>query len=177
MFSEQLIGRLTFAWMSIISLSFLFNNLNFKYGPHKNLYILGICIDTYKKYFIAASFCFINSGIRVLQKNILHPWIINTVQNNNHTEIEFYKSYEISLIYSVYEWFDFFMYMNILLSQIDMFLIEVLADTIVTIITTMYYIKNKELKNNIKYSAIGSTLAGACEGPQQISGEFVLEDP
>jgi len=152
MLNEKIVGRITFIWMSIISLSFLFTNLDFTYGPNKNLYILGICVDTYEKYFIATGFCFINSGIRVLQHNLLQPWIINNLQNNSVKEIDIYKSYEISLIYGIYNWFDFFMYMNILLSQIDMFLVEVVADIIMTIITTTYYVKNKELKNDIKYT-------------------------
>ena len=116
----------------------------FRIGPNPELYIIGICINTNLKYGILVSFCFINSGMRVMNINVLHSWIINELQDTkNKNIIDKNKAYIISLISVAYTWFDFFMYMNILLSQIDMLLIETFADLIMTFCLTTYYLKIK----------------------------------
>jgi hypothetical protein len=114
----------------------------YRIGPNPELYILGFSIDTYQKYIIIASFCFINSGMRTINNEMLRPWITNQIQDvSKQIEVSKSLSYEISCICCIYTWFDFFMYMNIVLSQIDMMLIEVSTDLSMTIILTSYYIK------------------------------------
>lgn len=116
----------------------------YRIGPNPELYILGFSIDTYEKYMIVASFCFINSGIRTINNEILRPWITNQIQDiSKPIEVPKSLSYDISCICCIYTWFDFFMYMNIVLSQIDMMLIEVGTDLSMTIVLTSYYIKNR----------------------------------
>jgi hypothetical protein len=65
--------------------------------------------------------------------------ISQDIQNNS----PIHKAYEISCVSTIYNWFDFFMYMHILMSQIDLLLVEVSADIIMTIIITKYYIDKK----------------------------------
>jgi len=55
----------------------------FAIGPNDNFYILGIGIDTMPKYWTVVTFCFINSGCRALNLNVLHSWIINEIQDVN----------------------------------------------------------------------------------------------
>ncbi len=120
------------------------NTTIFNVGPNNDLYILGICIDTGLKYVVVVSFCFINSAIRAVNSNVLRGWIINEIQDtNNKNVIDAKKAYALSFVHVSYNWFDFFMYMNILLSQIDMLLFETLADLIMTGILTRYYLKAK----------------------------------
>lgn len=79
-----------------------------------------------------------------MNHNILQPWIINVIQDKtNPTHIAYSQSYELSFVYTIYNWFDFFLYMNILLSQIDMLLVEVFADLIVTFFLTTDYVRSK----------------------------------
>ena len=113
----------------------------YRFGPNEDLYILGFCIDTVEKYSTIAVFCFINSGVRTLNHVIMQPWITNQVQDiSKPMEVSASSAYEISCVSSAYIWFDFFMYMNILLTQIDMMLIEVGTDLIMTTILTTYYL-------------------------------------
>lgn len=113
----------------------------YRFGPNEDLYILGFCIDTAEKYCAIAVFCFLNSGIRTLNHVIMQPWITNQVQDiSKPIEVSRRDAYEISCVSCVYIWFDFFMYMNILLAQIDMMLIEVGADLITTTVLTTYYL-------------------------------------
>ncbi len=51
--------------------------------------------------------------------------------------------YEISITNTIYSWFDWLIYIHMLLAQIDMFLIEVFTDILAICIVTRWYIKNK----------------------------------
>jgi hypothetical protein len=69
------------------------------------------------------------------------PWITNQVQDvSKPVNVLKINAYEITCVSCLYIWFDFFMYMNILLAQIDMMLIEVGTDLITTTILTTYYL-------------------------------------
>ena len=114
----------------------------YQFGPNEDLYILGFCIDTVEKYTAIAIFCCLNSGIRTLNHVIMQPWITNQVQDiSKPIEVSIFAAYEIACVSSAYVWFDFFMYMNILLAQIDMMFIEVGTDLIMTGILTTYYLR------------------------------------
>lgn len=148
---EIITSRIIFIWMcTIIIFIFLYITSNkgtvtlFKIGPNSELFILHIAIDTTAKYITVVSFCFVNSIFRSLNHNILQPFIINEIQDvskNNITNFGF--CYELSCNSAIYVWFDFFMYMNILMSQIDLLLVEVIADVIITVIITKYYLNKK----------------------------------
>ena len=116
----------------------------YRFGPNAELYILGFCIDTNEKYACIVAFCFLNSGVRTLNVNILRPWITNQVQDTTKPlEVSQASAYEISCVSCLYTWYDFFMYMNILFTQIDMMLIEIAADLMMTIVLTAYYTKRE----------------------------------
>lgn len=150
---ETNMGGIIGSWMiiTIFLLTYtLMNNILytdshvFKIGPNPDFYILGICIDTFPKYGIIVSFCFINSGIRSINGNVLHSWIINEVQDiKNKNPINKNKAFALTFISVIYNWFDFFMYMNILLSQIDMLFVEIISDLIMNFYLTKYYLHLK----------------------------------
>ena len=84
---ETLIGRITLIWilLTVFTMGFVINDISdiqiFKFGPNSGLFIMDICIDTNTKYFSVVIFCFVNSGVRSMNHNILQSWLINTVQN------------------------------------------------------------------------------------------------
>lgn len=147
------ITRLIILWITLVSgfivyYNTIYNvdtNSIFKYGPNNMLVIIYIPINTPIKYTVVVLFCMFNSIVRSCNQNILHPWITNEIQDlNNHNKINRRFCYEISVVSCLYNWFDFFMYMNILMSQIDLFLVEVLSDVLVSIFITNYYLKHKD---------------------------------
>ena len=144
---EIRVARIITLWMASIVAIMGFvasDNPIFQFGPNENLYILNVAIDTPTKYAVIVSVCFVNSGIRTMNNNILKPGIINVIQDKtNSTRITYTQSYELSFVNTIYNWFDFFLYMNILLSQIDMLLVEVIADLIVTFFLTTDYVRSK----------------------------------
>lgn len=141
---EIITTRLISVWIiGIMSFLFLYTEKDtFPIGPNTELYILHIQIDTTYKYMVVVSFCFCNSIFRSLHHNILQSYIINSIQDIQE-KIPVPYSYEISCVSTIYTWFDFFMYMHILMSQIDLLLVEVFADIIMTIMITKYYVDKK----------------------------------
>ena len=143
------------AWILFIFSSFfvvfLFNKENVTYsafyniGPSNNLIILGIVINTRVKYSCLVLFCSINSCFRTLSHNFLSSWLINNVQDNKARKEDLNKItvYSASTINVIYTWVDWLLYMNILLSQIDLFFCEVISDIIVTCICNNYYLQQK----------------------------------
>jgi len=118
-------------------------SISFPIGPNPELVILQIPINTPAKYIGVITICFSNSIFRSLKNNILQSWIINHLQDEQSTEYIDWFSYEISCVNTIYAWFDWFLYMHILLSQIDLFLVEVSADIMMTLLITNYYLGKK----------------------------------
>ena len=143
-------------WISFIFCSLfviiLFNNENttnssfYNTGPSNKLIIIGIVINTKSKYSCLVLFCSVNSCFRTLSHNFLSPWLINNVQDNKARKdyLNNITVYSASIINVIYTWVDWLLYMNILLSQIDLFFCEVLSDIIVTCICNNYYLQQKQ---------------------------------
>lgn len=114
----------------------------YRFGPHKDLRILGIQIDNGWKYFGVFLYSFINSVFRAAFHNYLNPWMINNVQDESRPKqhLDRYSVYEIASVCVIYQWTDWLLYMNILLAQIDMMIIEVSADLMMSYVTTYYYL-------------------------------------
>jgi len=153
------VSRIITCWMVVIltiMLSYIFaynkdysgDTTFYRFGPHPELIILGIVIDTPVKYGLIVLYAVINTIIRNLDHNIIVPWIMLNVQNikaNNIDIKDIPKQYEISIINTIYSWFDWLIYIHMLLAQIDMFLLELTTDVIAIYFVTRWYIKNKTL--------------------------------
>lgn len=161
-----LVSRVIAAWMIFILtilLSYIFANTEqfvgdtsfYRFGPNPELVILGITIDTPEKYGLIVLYAIINTVIRNLDHSIIAPWITLNVQNINAQPTEdtekkdTHKQFEISIINTIYSWFDWLIYINMLLAQVDMFLLETITDVIAIYFVTRWYIKNREFVNNL----------------------------
>jgi hypothetical protein len=157
------VSRIITCWMVVIlaiMLSYIFANKEdytgdtsfYRFGPNPELVIIGIVIDTPTKYGLVVLYAVINTIIRNLDHNIIVPWIMLNVQNIKITNIDvkdISKQYEISIINTIYSWFDWLIYIHMLLAQIDMFLLELTTDVIAIYFVTRWYIKNKTLDASI----------------------------
>lgn len=142
-------------WILFIFFSFFivifFNKENTKYssfynvGPSEELIILGLVINTRIKYTCLVLFCSINSCFRTLSHNFLNGWLINNVQDYkaNKQDLNIKTVYSASIINVIYTWVDWLLYMNILLSQIDLFFCEVISDVMITCVCNNYYLRQK----------------------------------
>ena len=125
------------------------------FGPNNNLIIFGVHINSYTKYSIVIVYCFINSLIRSSYNDVLRSWLTNSIQDikiQKKPEITFF-AYEVTYVTTIYNWFDWYIYMNILLAQVDMLIVEITSDLIMSGLITRYYLnyemqdeKSKELE-------------------------------
>ena len=148
---EKIVCHSVFIWMCFISLCIGIlhseNNTSSSYnyyhfGPNSSLIIMGFSIDNYKKYMCLIGYCFINSIFRSAFHNILTPWVTNSIQDITRPKpknIHFF-AYESAFIITLYTWFDWFLYYNILLAQMDMLLIELIIDVFMAGLVTHYYL-------------------------------------
>lgn len=156
---EKLVSRIVIIWIAIIAItiSSLYNNMNeigvnyYRFGPHDNFLVIGIQINTPGKYFTVLLYCFINSLIRNTIHNILSPWLINNVQDINIVKSRQIRgfAYEVTNVVTIYTWVDWYIYMNLLLAQVDLFLTEMFADVLMSALTTYYYL-NTDPKNQLE---------------------------
>jgi hypothetical protein len=118
----------------------------FRVGPHRNLYVLGFCIDTGTRYALIVSYSCVNSIVRAIQKDVLSPWLINNVQVTDRdgvhkAHVPFRLAMGATAVNTTYTWLDWFMYMNILLAQADLMLIEIAADLAASLTMTAAYMR------------------------------------
>lgn len=150
---EKLISRANILWMVIVVISIvgLHNKMDsqtikfYRFGPNDGLIVFGLTINTITKYVIVMFYICSNSFIRTMNHNVLSPWLINSVQDITIEKSNEIKTiaYEITYVVAIYNWVDFFIYMNILLAQVDMLLIEILVNIIISGIITKYYLNHK----------------------------------
>ena len=174
------VSRLIAGWMIVILtilLSYIFANTEqfvgdtsfYRFGPNPELVILGITIDTPEKYGLIVLYAVINTVIRNLDHSIIAPWITLNVQNINAQPTEdtekkdTHKQFEISIINTIYSWFDWLIYINMLLAQVDMFLLETITDVIAIYFVTRWYIKNRAIVNSLSVAAVAVEAAEAVE--------------
>lgn len=149
----DIVAKSLLAWVVGVTIFIAFINKNknnpfFNFGPNDNLTIFYIKINTAGKYIVVIFYTLISTIVRTLQSEVMTPWIIQSIQNEGEkTEYARKYAYEIVIIDGIYRWFDWFMYMNILLTQFDMMLMEVIGNLFISYITTYYYLNHDKIKN------------------------------
>lgn len=116
----------------------------YRFGPSSTLIIMGFVIDRAGLYVGVISYCIINSMIRTACHDLLLPWLTHRIQDRTAFKPPGIAplAYEITMVTAVYFWMDWFIYLNILLSQIDMLLAEIVADLMVSVLVTRYYLNH-----------------------------------
>lgn len=122
------------------------NKKFYRFGPHDDLVLLGFVIDNGYKYALVVIYSAVNTIVRTIQQEVLSPWLVNMVQDLERKQTPKTRriAYEVTSINTLYQWIDWLLYMNILLSQIDMVLIEIFMNLIASNVSTYIYIKNNK---------------------------------
>jgi hypothetical protein len=124
----------------------------YRFGPSSTLVVLGLSIDNVKMYIGVLVYCFVNTCIRNLNNQIVTPWITNVVHDTtvSKSQISTAIVYEIVIINVIYTWVDWFIYINLLLAQVDMVIVEICTDLIVTGFVTRMYLIDDEIQSSLK---------------------------
>jgi len=154
------LSRFISGWIFFIAFSITAINKNnsndpfYRIGPNENLVIFGVIINTWTKYLCIVLYCLINTAIRNAEQNILRTYITLHIQDDS-TEAMIRKrsmnqanAYEITALTTLYAWFDWFMFIQILLTQVDMIIIEASTDIAVSLVITRWYLKKAEEEIN-----------------------------
>lgn len=133
--------------------------LFYRFGPNDHLKIMGFTIDTKEKYAAVVLYCFMNSMFRTLYNSVLHSWLINNVQDESKKKPKSMTvfAYEATCVTTIYMWFDWYIYMNILLSQLDIVLIEICADLLMSNTVTYYYLKTGPKEDELETASLLTT--------------------
>jgi hypothetical protein len=117
----------------------------FTFGPRDDLVILDVKINTGWRYSVVIIYTIISTVARTVLQEIVSPWLIQTVQNDKPKNA-YARRYaqEVAIGEVVYRWFDWFMYMHILMAQVDMMIVELIGNLMAVIYTTRMYLKPKE---------------------------------
>ena len=153
-----LLSRIILSWMIGISIVMAVMvpkqsddiNTFYRWGPQADLVIMGIYVNTMPKYVGMIFYSVLNILIRNTNHNVIIPWITHNIQDNsteanaNKLNLFLPHVYEISIVSTLYSWFDWVIYINMLLSQIDIVVIELLMDLICNAFITTWYMQHIE---------------------------------
>lgn len=128
--------------INFLNKSILDNNY-YRVGPHDSLYVFGIHIHNFKMYTGLICFSLINILFREVNQDLINPWLINHVQNISVPKptSEIKKAMWINSIYTLYTWFDWFISINMITTQIDLLMIESIFHILISNISTFIYYK------------------------------------
>lgn len=118
----------------------------FKIGPNERLRLFGRPINTLGRYFLVVFYTMVSTVVRTLQQEVVSPWIIQSVQNNE-IKSEYVLRYGmlVVIVNVTYIWVDWFMYINILLAQVDLLVIEMAGNVAMSMYTTGLYLGHQRL--------------------------------
>lgn len=133
--------------LALLSISVSGGTKFFSFGPRDDLLILDIKINTWLRYSVIVAYTMISTIARTVLQEIVAPWLIQTIQNDKPKDA-YARRYaqEVALGECFYRWFDWFMYMHILLAQVDMMLIELVGNLLAVNYTTRMYIRESMLR-------------------------------
>jgi len=162
-----IVSRIITAWMGIMTALMIAiakedtADSFYRFGPHPDLIILGYTIDTASKYALVIFYALVNTVVRNLNHNVITPWITLNIQDTSAsadvallesrnqvplplplpTSLNKAHAYEISVASTLYSWFDWLIYIHMLMAQVDMVIIEMGADVLATSAITYWYLE------------------------------------
>lgn len=146
----DIIAKGLFIWMFFIStlVGIMLKSTTssfYRFGPQEDLTVMGVDINTPTRYTVVVVFCVVNSFIRSLVTDVVSAWLINTVQDKTVPKTQEVRriAYQVSVVHSMYFWWDWFIDMNVLLAQFDLFIFEMSSSILTSIITTHAYLKDE----------------------------------
>lgn len=147
---KRLTTALLLTWMVIVCTIFYslgaFHMAYMHVGPGPSTVFMGLTIDTWGKWSALAFFSFVNTCVNEFISNSLDPWMLNTIQDHKTRTIP-YSSVTCMWIVQMH-----CMYMHVMavfalflfFSQVDFAVIRLLADWLVTGVSTAWFLQDKE---------------------------------
>jgi|688.fasta_scaffold269711_2 hypothetical protein len=121
-------------------------------GPSENLVILGLEVNNFWMYSGIVFYSFFNTIIRAMNNQVVLAWITLVVHDTtiSKDDISRLYIYEITLMSSIFTYIDWFIYLNLVFSQIDIVLIEFAGELFMTFMVTRMYLKSSVSSSSIE---------------------------
>ena len=134
-------------------------------GPSENLVILGLEVNNYWMYAGIVFYSFFNTIIRNMNNQVVCAWITLVVHDTTISKDDISKLhiYEITLMSSIYSYIDWFIYLNLVFSQIDIVLIEFAGELVITYMVTQMYIETSVSSSSVTEEPVEEPLDNPLE--------------
>ena len=121
-------------------------------GPSENLVILGLEVNNFWMYSGVVFYSFFNTIIRTMNNQVVLAWITLVVHDTtiSKDDISRMHIYEIALMSSIFTYIDWFIYLNLVFSQIDIVLIEFAGELFMTFMVTRMYLESSVSSSSIE---------------------------
>lgn len=158
---------LTLLWCLCISaclgLLASYNTLSsfWSWGPNNKTSLLGIKLDTWQSWGTLATLAFAGTLLHEFITDSIGPWVQNSIQDHKSTMVPYDSRLVCQLIVSM---FTVYMHMASLVSlvlyttQIDILIIRMVADLVVTAFSTHVFLADKQIGSGIAPAAIDVAL-------------------
>ena len=124
--------------------------IRFEEYKNKNYRIYLENINNYLLYFLVMFYLFINTIIRNINTDYIKPWIILNLQNKNVSlDISNTYSYNIIIISTLYVYFDWYLSLVLIFTQLDIVLSSIVMEILLQIVMCRFYLKKKCLNVNL----------------------------
>lgn len=149
---------LLYVWLAVVFGLFagtgIFTSEFMRVGPNATAKFMSVRLDTWPKWAMIAVFSFFNTLVNVFVAETMRPWLNNTVQDHKNQYLPYTKA-TCMLIAQGY-WF----YGNVvsvfsmflIFVQVDLLLLRIVADVLVTYYTTRHFVAGKTYNPEAYYA-------------------------
>ena len=151
---ERKLVAVLLAWQ-VISLIVLLSTgsetsqfLRIGFGPDASLSFLNFQINSWSRWGIFMAFCWIDTIINTAGNRILYPWITNTVMDEFNLNLPYSKQecFWITNLYYFYSSIRGIILILLVFTQIDFMIGKIIADSVVQMIISHYYLEAKNYR-------------------------------
>lgn len=144
----HLVARAIVAWLAVVVGLLAASLLTadgeaafFRIGPHADLVLFGARVDTLRRYGVVVLYTLCSGAMRTLHHQLVTPWILQNVQHAGpKSAYARLHGHEVVTIDVAYQWLDWLAYTVILVTQVDLFAIEMTSDLCISYFLTTRYL-------------------------------------
>lgn len=161
-------GGFLVVWIILI-LTFMYKTVSadfLNFGPSPSLVFFSSTIDTWGSWAALVSYSFLAQAVETYFSETMAPWITNTVQDVKQKTLDMRRWQAVSVVnlYVTFTWVNYILAVHIAMTQLDLLLVSLLANILISTYTTWKYVKQKKVFcEEPKYERIEIVLAETTE--------------
>lgn len=115
-------------------------------GPNDKTKLFNVPLNTWPKWWAVAIYTFVSTCIAAFASDSVAPFITNTIQDHKTKYIPYSKATCLVIIqvWTVYAVITGTIGLFVVLTQVDFLLIRLVADVVINVMTTAYFLQDKQ---------------------------------